>query len=136
MFKMNTGSVLVLLSIITSLDFLGEYVVDAGEQAVLAAVHPGDDPGQAQVFILLHDLGSLPLPRYIEIIWYLLWRCLSRIRIFPSQDEKGIRTSYCIYFTWAHKIWRLETVEILIQVTERGGAESPALGSIEVYPYL
>ena len=55
-----------MLSQSTRLDFLGEYVVDAGEQAVLAAVHPGDDAGQAQIVILLHDLGSLPLPRYVN----------------------------------------------------------------------
>ena len=34
-----------------------------GEQAGLVAVHAGHDPGQAQVLLLLHGLGSLPIPR-------------------------------------------------------------------------
>jgi len=42
---------------------IGTFGFGAGEQAVLAPVHAGDDAGQAQVLILLHDLGSLPLLR-------------------------------------------------------------------------
>ena len=34
-----------------------------GKQAGLVAVHAGHDPGQAQVLLLLHGLGSLPIPR-------------------------------------------------------------------------